>query len=118
LELPKQREPAGTIPPFTFLSQLTLRGEPILNLKASVSHDCQIGDFVIINPAATLCGDVTVADGSFIGAGAVVKNKIKIGRGVTVGAGAVVIRDLPDGATAVGVPARVIKQNPVGWVGA
>jgi acetyltransferase EpsM len=90
----------------------------ILNLNSSVSHDCQIGDFVNINPAATLCGDVTVGDGSFIGAGAVVKEKIKIGRGVTVGAGAVVIRDLPDGATAVGVPARMIKQNPVDWVGA
>ena len=87
----------------------------ILNLNSSVSHDCQIGDFVNINPAVTVCGWVTVGDGSFIGAGAVVKDRIKIGRGVTVGAGAVVIRDLPDGATAVGVPARVIKQNPVGW---
>jgi len=90
----------------------------ILNVKASLSHDCQIGDFVNINPAATVCGFVTVGDGSSIGAGAVVKDRIKIGRGVIVGAGAVVIRDLPDGATAVGVPARVIKQNPVGWAGA
>ena len=88
----------------------------ILNVKASISHDCRIGDFVNINPAAILCGNVTVGDGSFIGAGVVVKEKIKIGRGVTVGAGAVVIRDLPDGATAVGVPARVIKQNLTEWV--
>jgi acetyltransferase EpsM len=80
----------------------------ILNIRASVSHDCHIGDFVNINPAATLCGNVTVGDGSFIGAGAVVKEKITIGRGVTVGAGAVVIRDLPDGVTAVGVPAHII----------
>ena len=56
-----------------------------------------------------------VGDGSFIGASAVVKEKIKIGRGSTVGAGAVVIRDVPDGATVVGVPACVIKQGPVDW---
>jgi acetyltransferase EpsM len=87
----------------------------IINIRASVSHDCKIGDFVNINPAATLCGNVTVGDGSYIGAGAVIKEKIKIGRGVTVGAGAVVIRDLPDGSTAVGVPARIIKQNPEMW---
>ena len=84
----------------------------ILNVRASVSHDCRIGDFVNVNPAATICGNVTVGDGSFIGAGAVIKEKIKIGRGVTVGAGnAVVICDLPDGATAVGVPARIIKRR-------
>lgn len=88
----------------------------ILNVKASVSHDCVIGDFVNINPAATLCGNVTVGDGAFIGAGAVVREKITIGRGAIVGAGAVVICDVPDGATVVGVPGRVIKQASVDWL--
>lgn len=87
----------------------------ILNVRASVSHDCLIGDFVNINPAATLCGNVQVGDGSFIGAGAVVKEKIVIGRGVVVGAGAVVVRDLPDGVTVVGSPARVIKHATSEW---
>jgi acetyltransferase EpsM len=88
----------------------------ILNVKASISHDCKIGDFVNINPAATLCGNVTVGNGSFVGAGAVLKEKITIGRGVIVGAGAVVINDLPDNVTAVGVPARIIKQNSEPWL--
>jgi len=86
----------------------------ILNVKASVSHDCLIGDFVNLNPGATLCGNVTVGEGSFIGAGAVVKEKISIGRRVIVGAGAVVVRDLPDNVTAVGVPARIIKPTDYG----
>ncbi len=88
----------------------------ILNVKASVSHDCVIGDFVNINPAATLCGNVNVGDGAFIGAGAVVKEKITIGRDAIVGAGAVVIRNVPDGATVAGVPARVIKQASLDWL--
>ncbi len=107
----------GTLlaPKVVVTARVRIGRHSILNVKASVSHDCRIGDFVNINPAATLCGNVSVGDGSFIGAGAVVKEKIKIGRGVTVGAGAVVIRDLPDGVTAVGIPAHVIKQNPVNW---
>lgn len=90
----------------------------ILNVRVSVSHDVSIGDFVNVNPAAVICGCVEIGDGSYIGAGAVVKDRVRIGRGVTVGAGAVVIRDLPDGVTAVGVPARVIKENSIDWLNA
>ena len=90
----------------------------ILNVRASVSHDCVIGDFVNINPGAVICGTVDIGIGAYIGAGAVLKEGIRIGRGVTVGAGAVVIRDLPNGVTAVGVPARVIKENSIDWINA
>ena len=34
---------------------------------------------------------------------------LSVGEGATVGAGAVVLTDVPDGATAVGVPTRVVK---------
>jgi len=37
--------------------------------------------------------------------------KISIGKGTIIGAGAVVTNDLPAGVTAVGVPAKVIKEN-------
>jgi acetyltransferase EpsM len=76
-----------------------------------VAHDCLVGDFCNLNPAATLCGNVQLGEGCSIGAGATVIEKVKIGAGTIVGAGAVVIRDLPPGVTAVGVPARVIKQH-------
>jgi sugar O-acyltransferase (sialic acid O-acetyltransferase NeuD family) len=87
----------------------------ILNVKASVSHDCKIGDFVNINPGATICGDVAIGDGSFIGAGAVVKERITIGQGVLVGAGAVVVKDVPDRAKVVGVPATVVGKDAIAW---
>lgn len=83
----------------------------ILNVKASVSHDCVIGDYCNINPGATLCGNVQLGEGCYIGAGATVIEKCKIGAWTIVGAGAVVTEDLPDGVTAVGVPARIIKQQ-------
>lgn len=50
-----------------------------------------------------------IGDNVFIGAGARVLGGIRIGNDVTIGANAVVIHDVPDGATVVGIPARVIR---------
>lgn len=50
-----------------------------------------------------------LADNIFVGAGAKIIGPVQIGSDVKIGANAVVTRDLPDGATAVGIPARVIK---------
>jgi serine O-acetyltransferase len=47
----------------------------------------------------------------FIGAGARVLGAIRIGDGAVIGANAVVISDLPAGATAVGIPARITRIN-------
>lgn len=50
-----------------------------------------------------------LGDNVFIGAGAKIIGPVRVGSDVKIGANAVVTRDLPDGATAVGIPARVIK---------
>lgn len=91
-------------------------GGAIVNTRAGVDHDCTIGQFVHVSVGATLSGDVTVGDGAFIGAGAVVKQGIRIGAHAIVAAGAVVIRDVPDGATVMGVPARSHVRIPASAV--
>lgn len=92
-------------------ARATIGRHAILNVKASVSHDCVVGDFANINPGATVCGTVKIGEGAYIGAGAVVKEKISVGAWTVVGAGAVVVQDLPANVTAAGVPARIIKQH-------
>ncbi len=52
---------------------------------------------------------ISIGRGAWIGAGAIVM--ADVGKGSIVGAGAVVTRPVPDGCTAVGVPARAEKQN-------
>lgn len=79
----------------------------ILNTSASVDHDCVIGDFAHLAPGVHLAGNVTVEEGAFLGVGVSVIPGRRIGAWATVGAGAAVVRDIPDHATAVGVPARV-----------
>jgi acetyltransferase EpsM len=85
----------------------------ILNVKASVSHDCLVDDYCNINPNATICGDVRLGQGCYIGAGAVIIEKRTIGAWSVIGAGSVVTRDLPEGVTALGVPARIVKRHGV-----
>lgn len=84
-----------------------------VNVNATVSHDCRIGDYVTMSPGCHLSGDVHLEDGVYLGTGAVVIPGIRIARDTIVGAGAVVTRDLPGGVTAVGVPARPIVREPV-----
>lgn len=81
----------------------------IINTCASIDHECVLEDYVHISPNATLSGDVRVGEGTHIGVGASIVQCVKIGKWATIGAGAVVIGDIPDYATAVGCPAKVIK---------
>ncbi len=83
----------------------------IINTNASVDHDDQIGEYCHIAPGVTICGTVAIGDETFIGAGAKVIDGITIGSGNMIGAGAAVIKDLPNNCTAVGVPAKTIKQR-------
>jgi UDP-perosamine 4-acetyltransferase len=78
----------------------------IINTRVAVDHDCVIGSHAHISPGVTLCGNVAIGEGSHIGAGATVIQGVRIGRNCMVAAGAVVIRDIPDGVTVAGLPAK------------
>jgi serine O-acetyltransferase len=52
-----------------------------------------------------------VGDDVEFGAYAQVLGGVRIGNRAKIGAMAVVVRDVPDGATVVGIPARVVKRR-------
>lgn len=83
----------------------------IVNTSAVIDHECRIGQAVHVCPSATLAGRVTVGDETFLGLGCNIIQCLKIGSHATIGAGAVVIEDVPDRATVVGVPAKVIRMG-------
>lgn len=85
----------------------------IINTGATIDHDCVLRDYVHVSPNTTLCGGIEVGEGTHLGAGATIIPNLKIGRWATIGAGAVVISDVPDGATVVGNPAKIIKTKNV-----
>ena len=79
----------------------------IINTGAIVEHHTKIGASCHVATGAVLCGGVTVGNETHIGAGATVIQGVTIGAKCIIGAGAVVITDVPDGHTAIGVPATV-----------
>jgi len=81
-----------------------------LNLDCTVGHDAQVGSYAQLNPSVNISGNVTVGDGVELGTGAIVIPGVTVGDGAVVGAAACVVRDLPANVTAVGVPARPIKE--------
>ncbi len=76
-------------------------------------HDHRFDDYdVPIRMQGAICAPVSIGNNVWLAARVIVTKGITIGDGAIVGAGAVVTRDVPAGAIAAGVPARVIKMRP------
>lgn len=84
-----------------------------------IGETAEIGRDVVMLHQVTLGGrgggggkrHPTVGDGVLLGAGAKILGAIAIGAGARVGANAVVLTEVPAGATAVGIPARVVRST-------
>lgn len=79
----------------------------LINPNCTISHDVVIGDFVEVSPGVHITGNSCIGNFCSIGSNATILPKVKLGNHVTVGAGAVVTKDVEDGLTVVGVPARI-----------
>jgi sugar O-acyltransferase (sialic acid O-acetyltransferase NeuD family) len=101
----------GTVimPGVTINSETKIGKHCIINTNSSIDHDCIIESYAHISPGVSLAGNVSVGEGTHIGIGASVIQGVKIGKWCMIGAGAVIIKDIPDGATVVGNPGRIIK---------
>jgi sugar O-acyltransferase (sialic acid O-acetyltransferase NeuD family) len=75
-----------------------------------LTHDDDVGDFVILGAGARIGGGVTVGRGAYIGSGASIRESTVIGPGALIGMGSVVVDDVPPGETWAGVPARRLRQ--------
>jgi UDP-perosamine 4-acetyltransferase len=91
-------------------AETTIDDLAIVNTGAIVDHNGHIGEAAHVAPQCGLAGNVTVGRCSFLGIGTKVIPGCRIGEEVMIGAGGVVIADVPDGVTAVGVPARIVSS--------
>ncbi|MGE6689531.1 serine O-acetyltransferase [Stutzerimonas stutzeri] len=84
-----------------------------------IGETAEIGDDVTLYHGVTLGGTSwnkgkrhpTLEDGVIVGAGAKILGPFTVGAGAKIGSNAVVTREVPPGATAVGIPGRVIVKS-------
>ena len=83
-----------------------------------IGETAEIGDDVTLYHGVTLGGTSwkegkrhpTLGNGVVVGAGAKILGPIHIGDGAKIGSNAVVVKEVPAGATAAGIPARILDE--------
>src|SRR3982751_4873415 len=85
----------------------------VIGETAIIGDDCTLYHGVTLGGTSWNKGKrhPTLANGVVIGAGAKVLGPITVGDGARVGSNAVVVKKVPPGATAIGIPARIIEKE-------
>jgi serine O-acetyltransferase len=88
-------------------------GGVLISPHAVIGRDCDISHRVTIGSSAMgREGAPVLGDNIYIGTGATLVGKIRIGSGAKIAANTLVIDDVPEGATMMGVPGRVLLVPP------
>lgn len=80
----------------------------VVNGTAKIGKNCNISQFTTIGSNKGQAA--TIGDNVYIGPGVCIVEDVKIGNNVKIGAGTVVVHDVPDNATTVGNPNRIILK--------
>jgi serine O-acetyltransferase len=85
----------------------------VIGQTAEIGDDCTLYHGVTLGGTSWKEGKrhPTLGKGVVVGAGAKLLGPIHIGAGAKIGSNAVVVKDVPEGATAVGIPARILEQE-------
>jgi serine O-acetyltransferase len=87
-------------------SGIVIHGYTVIGDDCRIRQNTTMGVRSLDDPNAA----PILEQGVDVGAGAVIVGRITIGAGASVGANAVVLQDVPPGALAIGVPAKIVKR--------
>jgi serine O-acetyltransferase len=103
-------DPHASIGPGLYIGHI---GGVHINPQAILGSNCDLAHRVTIGASAMgRQGAPVLGDDVYIGTGATLVGKIKVGNGAKIAANTLVITNIPDGATVMGVPGRIIMRPP------
>jgi serine O-acetyltransferase len=86
----------------------------VIGETAEVGNGCTIYQGVTLGGTSLYRGakrHPTLGEGVVVGAGAKVLGGFKVGDGARIGSNAVVVKEVPAGATIVGIPGRIVEER-------
>lgn len=101
--------------PFVNVDRGTLT-ETRIKRGAKIDHYCHIGhnslvaEDALVTACVVMCGGSKIGSRTTVGVGSLIKDSVKVGDDVFIGLGAVVTKDVPDGQTWIGIPARPLQE--------
>ncbi len=94
----------------TLSAMSTVGDHSVIFTQAVLGHGATLGAGVVLAPGAVVNARVKVGDRAYIGSNASVLPDLVVGREATVSACSAVVGDVPEGSTALGVPAEIMGQ--------
>ena len=88
-------------------SGIVIHGNCVIGNDCHIRQGCTLGNKTLERPYDA----PTLGDRVNVGAGAKILGAVSIGDGASIGANAVVVKDVPAGATAVGIPAKLLPAD-------
>lgn len=82
-----------------------------INNLCHIAHNNKIGKNVMITGCVNISGSNVIDDGAWIAPNSSIRGWVHVGKGATIGMGAVVVKDIPEGETWVGNPARKMEKH-------
>jgi sugar O-acyltransferase (sialic acid O-acetyltransferase NeuD family) len=104
---------AGTV----LTADVRLGAHVVCMPRVVLTHDDEVEQGATLCAGVTLGGGVHIGAAAYLGMSSSVREGLRIGAGAVLGMGAVAVRDVPDGETWLGVPARPLRSGRPGLPG-
>jgi UDP-3-O-[3-hydroxymyristoyl] glucosamine N-acyltransferase len=93
------------------LGDTILREGARIDNQVHIAHNVMVGRHAAVIANAMIGGSTTIGDGAWIAPSACIRDRLTIGANAVIGLGALVVKDVPEGATVMGAPARPAEEQ-------